>query len=103
MIPLQAVEITWIDEDSQSTWGVPELSTNYPIVTKDQQYGLFHEVVTDWHDIYAVAAAISGYYYEPRYEGDVWSIQLTARPGYYVTPQQLEDYGLLGHDVPPIG
>jgi len=103
VIPPQSVEQTWVDYDSQSSAGVPELSANYPIVTKDQQYGLFHEVATDWHDQYAVWAAFSGPNIKPQYTGDVWSIQLTARPGYYVTPQQLENYGLMDHDVPPLG
>lgn len=78
----------------------PSKRTQYPIVTKLQQYGLSHEVVTDWNDVYARLAAIGW----QRFDGDVWTIQLTARPGYYVTSEQINAYGLTGNsEFPPLG
>jgi hypothetical protein len=96
-IPAAAPEDLWYAPTYLGTNGGRQIG--YPMIWRDQQYGLFHEVVTDWHDIYALLAAIGW----QRYDGDVWSIQLTARPGYYVTPEQLTAYGLGQGDFPPLG
>lgn len=70
------------------------LLTVYPMVSFDQQYGLFHEVVVDQlSDLHRVDNW-------PHYNGDVWTIQLTARPGYYVTPEQMENYAIGPSDGP---
>lgn len=82
----------------------PELGgrrANYPIVNNVQQYGLFNEVRTDWYGEGSQLWEAWGF---PRYDGEVWSIQLTARPGYYVTPEQLESMGYdVEEDFPPFG
>lgn len=94
-IPLVAVEEEYVMP--------PELGgrrANYPMVCSDQQYGLFNEVVTDWYGPGSqLYEAVTGQPDQTRgdvatYSGEVWSIQLTARPGFYVTPQQLEIMGL---------
>lgn len=38
-----------------------------------------------------------------QYDGDVWSVQLTARPGYYVAPEIQEELGWIDMEVPPNG
>lgn len=38
-----------------------------------------------------------------RYDGDVFSVQLTARPGYYVAPDIQEELGWSEGEVPPYG
>lgn len=35
------------------------------------------------------------------YNGNVWSIQLTARPGYYVSPEIMYELGWSDDEVPP--
>jgi len=79
----------------------PELGgsrANFPIVTNLLTAGLFHEVETDWATTIArrensmPSEGYNGWF--GAYQGDVWSIQLTARPGYYVTPEQLYNMGL---------
>ncbi len=95
-VPYPSPEQSWVAFDQPE----PRLQTNYPIVTKAQQYGLMHEVVVDTHDRYARLSAIGW----QRWDGDVWTIQLTARPGYYVTAEQLEAYGMAGDsEFPPLG
>jgi hypothetical protein len=99
VIPPKAIEQQWISYDVDRA----ERSANYPIVTNDQQRGLYNEVYTDWTDRFAREAAAMGVTSTPQYYGDVWSIQLTARPGYYVSPEQLVAYGLSQDDTPPWG
>lgn len=89
MIPAQAVAFEY---PRPPYYG--GLLTVYPIVTRDQQYGLFNEVVTDW---YGRDSGIWGkgghgpaaWLDKPVYNGEVWSLQRNALPGYYTSPQQL--------------
>jgi hypothetical protein len=90
------------------------LRTIYPIVNSTQQYGLFNEVKTDWYGLGSQMWAscrgmgmgtgkIAQHGDVNQFTGAVWSIQLTARPGYYVTPEQLLAMGYDDDDFPPIG
>lgn len=85
------------------------LRANYPIVSQAIPFGLFNEVVTDWDgpgsQLYESVRTTP---MEQRgdvqmYAGNVQSIQLTARPGYYVSPQFLEAIGYEDDEFPPIG
>jgi hypothetical protein len=94
VIPPQAIEECW---SGPVDLGIG-LKCNYPIVTSDQQYGLFREVVTDW---YATLGQVDNW---PHFYGDVWSIQLTARPGYYVDPEMIARYAIdEENEYPPFG
>lgn len=90
MIPRQAVALEY---PRPSYYG--GLLTVYPIVTKDQQYGLFGEVMTDWYGPDSGIAANKGgkgpaAWADKRvYNGEVWTVQRDALPGYYTQPQQL--------------
>lgn len=54
---------------------------NFPLVSNTPAAGLSHEMIVSWTSTWADNW--------PRFDGDVWSIQLTARPGYYVAPEIL--------------
>lgn len=51
--------------------------------------GMANEMWTDWHQTVALGENVCW----PSFTGDVWSIQLTARPGYYVRPELLWEMG----------
>lgn len=85
---------------------------NFPIITHIQQHGLCHEVnVCNDEAVFVVGQRFAANAYETfmnGYAGDVWSIQLTARPGYYVAPEIQMQLGWAGYgdedgDVGPNG
>lgn len=57
------------------------------------------------HVAWAQAARMCSTYDQPMngYFGDVTSIQLTAKPGYYVSPEVMAELGWEGNEVPPNG
>lgn len=91
MIPRQSVE-----RDYPRPKDLGGVLAVFPIVQKDQQYGLFREVNTSWY------GADSGIYQQgghgpqawmdqPTYNGEVWSVQWSSnQPGYYVNPQTID-------------
>lgn len=102
-IPARAVEDLYVNPPDMGG-----LRANYPIVNSTQQYGLFNEVQTDWlGDKAQVWESQRGMDYSgdvPSYNGAVWSIQLTARPGYHVSSEQLEQMVYSDEeDYPPYG
>lgn len=52
-------------------------------------YGMSREMRVDWTQT-VLMGENDGW---PRFDGDVWSIQLTARPGHYVSPEILYEIG----------
>lgn len=101
-IPLRAVEERYVTPTD-----LGGARANYPIVSCAQQYGLFNEVRTDWNGVGSqLWESVRGQFVNGDisfYPGDVWSIQLSARPGYYVTSEQLEELGYSEEDFPPMG
>lgn len=76
---------------------------NFPKECAWQTPALMTEVITDWdqtilggENLGAPDAYGSGF----QFNGDVWSIQLTARPGYYVAPEIMEELGWLDERGP---
>lgn len=90
MIPRQAVAYEY---PRPSYYG--GLLTVYPIVTKDQQYGLFGETQVAWYGPDSGIGADRGgkgpsaWADKATYNGEVWTVQRNALPGYYTTPQTL--------------
>jgi hypothetical protein len=76
-----AYEQSWIDPIPY-----PTRMSNYPIIDGPRiTRAMATEMRTDWYQ----AVCDGDGQLQPSFTGNVWSIQLTARPGYYVTPTQI--------------
>lgn len=67
------------------------LRANTPIVSQDIPYALSHSLKMSWYGPGADLWTSDNW---PRYNGDVWTIQLSARPAYYIDPELAILYGL---------
>ena len=79
----------------------PELGgarANYPVLDN-----LVPDVMAEVTTSFRTAIALGDGQLTPRFDGDVWSVQLTARPGYYVAPEIQEELGWQDGEVPPYG
>lgn len=91
MIPRQAVEFDYTRPKDMG--GV---LANYPILQKDQQYGLFKEVNTAWFGADSGIWQQGGkgppaWFDKPDFNAEVWTVQWSNnQPGYYVNPQQID-------------
>ena len=79
----------------------PELGgarANYPVLDN-----LVPEVLAEVTTSFRTATLMGDGHLTPRYDGDVYSVQLTARPGYYVAPEIQDELGWIDMEVPPYG
>lgn len=64
------------------------LRSNFPLAHPVNRQ-MAREMWTDWRQTIGLAENACW----PSYSGDVYSVQLTARPGYYVSPDLLYELG----------
>lgn len=79
--------------------GTPEERAVYPIVHQ-LTHANAREMRVDWYDaICRGLGQITPYHFD----GNVWTIQLTARPGYYVAPEIQQAMGWMDQPADPTG